>query len=199
VLRRHHARYVTEGIVLASLVKVAYMVLKSKSRWQVVQELALIADMASFLHKTGLARSLGEQSRHHVASTSLKVATTIKWHGTLLAMPGAPRERIAKSLVNAASSVHKERWADLAQIDPDTSLKSTFRRYIPRVLTASLLVAAAITVPMITSLVPVAQGGYVRATLLIAAFFSLLASDTGKIRDVTLGLAKDTMGPKGKD
>ena len=68
------------------------------------------------------------------------------------------------------------------------------RRYAPRVIVAGLIAAAAFVLPGVGGLLPPDQATYVRATLLVAAFFALFASDTASLRETAVTLTKDTFG-----
>ena len=122
-----------------------------------------------------------------------KIAATIWHHNYLYAMPGYDDRNVARSLFNGAMSIYGGNWDNLCQIDPHVSVKSRLRRYASRVLWAAAITAAAFVLPT-TDILPADQAMYVRATLLLTAFFALFSSDTTRLRETALSLTKDTLG-----
>jgi hypothetical protein len=192
------SQHVTEGALFASLIQSAYLAADDYEDSDIIDSIRNSSGYAAALHRRP-NRRLTDQARHALRGRGDKIATTILQPATLLVTPGFSREKVARSLLNGAMSIYRADWDNLAQVEPDITFKSALRRHAPRIVTAALIAGAAFVLTAVNGLIPPDRVGYVRTTLLVAAFFALLVPDTSKLRDTALGIAKDAMGKPGKD
>jgi hypothetical protein len=91
----------------------------------------------------------------------------------------AGRTAITLSLLNGLQYVIREDWQSFLVVEPERPPKTLIRRYAPRVGLSLLLIVLAFLLPEILPTV-IKDPISFRATVLVAAGFSLLAPDVQK-------------------
>jgi hypothetical protein len=159
---------------------------QSQEAFANVEKAALTAEQLF----TGLSLSRDAAMNQWSRGFGKRIGATIRVHKRYLVQPGHPSEPIASSLLNALKAVQSGDWNAVAIEDAPPPARTLLRRFGPRVLLALLLIAAAFTVPHFAFFVAPQNSGRLEASLLVYAFFALIAPDISKVRDTVLQFYK---------